>query len=406
MVIRVVLAGAGVSPRRRPSSFLAVAAVFAMQAAALAQEGQSPAPTPPPAAAQDPAAPAAPAVAPTPAATPVYGRVVADKVALRCWPGAVASPPVFEETLSKDQVVVVGRSENGFRAVHVPIGPIGYVNRKFTEAAADGQVKTKGTKVSFRFRPRSSEPPVSQLEDGVALHVVGEQDDWYRVRVPGIEAWVAEAEVQVGDQADPALAKSYAEWQQRQQSEVQKRLDEIAARVARAKQDEQDLLQVQQVQDAFRAEMNKPLAEQRYEPITETLDKLVATLDKESAGRAAIDSLKKRIETQRWLAEATAVRDSKPPVVDEPPAEKKDQLERFQAIGWLRYERRLGGPGVYFIEKGDQRQHVLACSSGRYDLALFVGREVGVNGPRRRPGTDAMSVLDVERLEVLGTTAR
>ena len=361
----------------------------------------SPAPVPPAASPQAPGDAAKPPIAAT-----TYGRVVVEAAALRCWPGAVAQPPVFEESLKKDQVVVVGRVENGFRAIVVPLGPLGYVSRKFTELGADGQLKTKGAKVSFRFRPRSSEPPVSQLADGTALHVIGEQDDWYRVRVPGVDAWVAEAEVQLADQTDPTLATSYLAWQQQNEAAVKARLEQIAAKAAQQAQDVVDLAAVQVVQDAFALELKKPLAEQNYAPLYEALDKLLPTLAAESGGRVAIDTLKKRMETQRWIAEATAARDSRPPVVETPAVDRKDPLEAFQASGWLRYENRLAAVGFYYLEKGGQRLCLLTCDTGRYDLAHFVGREISVNGPRRRPATDSLSVVDAERIRVLGTAAR
>jgi SH3-like domain-containing protein len=393
---------------------VAAAAVWLAACSLLAaQEGQKPAEPPPagtpapPTGATPPATPpAAPAVANAPSTQPTYGKIVAEQARLRCWSGAVAEPPVFEETLTKDQVVAVGRSENGFRAVLLPLGPLGYVSRKFTDASPDGRVKTKGTKVAFRYRPRSSEAPVAQLADGTELHVVGEQDDWYRVRVPGIEAWVAEAEIHVGDQAEAALAIQYAELQSRHEAEVKARLDAVAAKAARAAQDEVDLAAVQVVQDAYLKEMQKPLSEQQFDPLYTALDKLAATLATDSAGRSAIDALRKRMDTQRWIAEATVAVNQKPPQPNVPPPEKKDTLERFQSIGWLRYEGRLAGPGIYYLEKGGQRQYLLSCNTGRYDLALFVDCEVGVVGPRRRPQADSLSVLDVERIEVLGTATK
>ena len=100
------------------------------------------------------------------------------------------------------------------------------------------------------------------------------------------------------------------------------------------------------------------------------------------------------------------MRDSKPPRTEPPPPEQKDRLERFDSIGWLRYEPRLAGAGLYYLEKGGQRLHLLSCNTGRYDLALFVDCEIAVNGPRRRPVAESLSVLDVERLEVLGTASR
>lgn len=420
MVIRKVESAArGAAVRRVP--FVRACAFVACTVLAAAVAQTPPANTPPAPPAGQPApvvTPPAPTPTPTPATQPAqpapatatgttYGRVVVEQAALRCWSGAVAEPPVFDEVLTKDTIVVLGRSENGFRCVQLPLGPVGFVSKKFTESTPEGLVKTKGVKVAFRYRAKSSEAPVVQLDSGTQLHVVGEQEDWYRVRVAGVDAWLAEAEVQATDAADPAPAKLYAELQQKQEAEVKARLDAIAAQIAKQKQDEADVAAVQQIQDAFAAEQKKPLTEQKYAPIHEALDKLNASFGAESAGKAAVASLKKRVDAQSWIADATAVvREAKPPASDVPPPEKKDPLERFQSIGWMRYERRIAGPGVYYLEKGGQRQYEVACSTGRYDLGLFVDCEVAVLGPRRRPMTTAMSVIDVERLEVLGSPGK
>lgn len=376
--------------------------------APVAQEpvAQEPKPATPPATDAPKEAPKTTTEAPAAVGT-TYGRVVAETAPLRCWSGAVAQPPVFDEALTKDTVVVLGRSENGFRCVQLPLGPIGFVNKKFTETTPEGRVKSKGVKVAFRYRAKSSEAPVAQLENGTELHIVGEQDDWFRARVAGIEAWLAEAEVQATDAADPAPAKAYAELQQKHEAEVKARLDAIAAQIAKQKQDEADLAAVQAVQDAFLAEQKKPITEQKYAPLNESLDKLGASFGPDSAGKPEIAALKRRIEKQSWVADAVAVvREAKPPASDVPPPDKKDPLERFQSIGWLRYEARIAGAGVYYLEKGGQRQYEVACSNNRYDLGLFVDCEVAVIGPRRRPMTSAMSVIDVERLEVLGTAKK
>lgn len=349
------------------------------------------------------APPAVPAAEPQAAAPEHLGRIVAEQAALRCWPSLAAVPPVFEDVLAKDQVVALGRSENGFRQVLPPLGPIGYVSRKFAEADADGHVKTKGTKVAFRYRPRSSEAPVTLLEDATPIHVIEEQDDWYRCRVPGIEAWVAESEVKEGDATDAELLAGYAAWQQAQRQQVAARLDGIVEQKRLAAQNEVDLQQVQVIEQAFAQELTKAVGEQQFDPLDQALDKLTGTLAKESAAHPAVQALKKRIETQRWIAEATAVRDSKPEPLPLPPEPPKDELAKFQSIGWLRYERRLGGPGIYYLEKGGRRQCLVSCNSGRYDLSLFVDREIGLIGPRRHPATETLSVLDAERLEVLGS---
>lgn len=351
-----------------------------------------------------------PATAPTDKpqdAAPVYGRIVAESAPLRCWASAVATPPAYEDVLKKGQVVRLGRSQNGFREVMLPLGPIGYVSKRFTKAGDDGVVVTKGTKVAFRYRPRTSEAPVAQMPDATQLHVVALEDGWYRARIQGVEAWVAESEVQVVP-SDPDVVAASGELGKLMQAAVQVRLDAIAAEQKQKEQDDIDLEAVKVVEMAFRKEMAKSIDEQQFAPLQETLAKVIDDLTTDGVARIACAALQKRLETQQWIVEATAARNEKPPVSNPVPVKpvSKDRLERFESIGWLRYESRLTGPGIYYIEKGGRRQHLLSCNTGRFDLSLFVGREVGVIGPRRRPIAASLSMLDVERIEVLGAMRR
>jgi hypothetical protein len=192
------------------------------------------------------------------------------------------------------------------------------------------------------------------------------------------------------------------------QAAVQVRLDAIAAEQKRKEQDHIDLEAVKVVEMAFKKEMAKSIDEQQFAPLQETLAKVIDDLTTDGVARIACAALQKRLETQQWIVEATAARNEKPPASNPAPAKpvSKDRLERFESSGWLRYESRLAGPGIYYIEKGGRRQHLLSCNTGRFDLSLFVGREVGVIGPRRRPIAASLSVLDVERIEVLGAMRR
>jgi hypothetical protein len=289
----------------------------------------------------------------------------------------------------------------------LPLGPMGYVSKRFTKSGDDGVVVTKGTKVAFRYRPRTSEAPVAQMPDATQLHVVTLTDGWYKARVKGVEAWVAESEIQIVP-SDPSVVAASDELGKLMQAAVQERLDAIAAEQRQKEQDRIDLEAVKVVEVAFLKGMAKPIDEQRFAPLQKTLAKVVSDLESDGVARTACAALQKRLETQQWIVEATAARNEKPPISTAPPAKPvaKDRLERFESIGWLRYESRLAGPGVYYIEKGGRRQHLLSCNTGRFDLSLFVGREVGVIGPRRRPIAASLSVLDVERIEVLGAMRR
>jgi len=336
-------------------------------------------------------------------AAPVFGKIVAETAAVRCWASAVATPPKFEDVLKKDQVVQLGRSENGFREVLLPMGPVGYVSKRFTIENEDGSAMTKGAKVAFRYRPRTSEAPVSQMPDGTALHILSIEEGWCRVRVAGMEAWVAEAEVQVVP-SDPEVIAQHDAFAQATKAELDVRINAIAAEHKQKEQDRADLEAVKLVEVAFLKEMDKDLSDQNYVPLQGALAKVVDGLAEGGAGQLACAALQKRMKTQQWIVEASKITEEKPPVTNAVVKKPvKDRLKRFESIGWLRYESRLAGPGIYYIEKGGRRQHLLSCNTGRFDLSLYVGREVGVIGPRRTPIAETLSVLDVERVEVLGT---
>lgn len=391
------------APASRSVLFASLLAAFAVCA-----DAQAPGvPTPgvsTPATAKPAAKPSAAPTGNAQEAAPVFGKIVAESAAARCWASAVATPPKYEDVLKKDQIVRLGRSENGFRAILLPMGPIGYVSKRFTSEAEDGSATSKGAKVAFRYRPRTSEAPVAQMPEGTALHILSIEDGWCRARVAGMEAWVAEADVQVVP-SDPEIIAAHAEFAGLAKAEVQARLDKIATEHKQQEQDRIDMEAVKLVEDAFVREMAKPVEEQSYGPLQGALAKVVDGLVEGGAARTACAALNRRMETQQWIVDATATSKEKAPVTEAVIKEPvKDRLERFESIGWLRYESRLAGPGVYYIEKGGRRQYLLSCNTGRFDLSLYVGCEVGVIGPRRTPIAETLSVLDVERVEVLGSS--
>lgn len=331
-------------------------------------------------------------------------RVTAEQAPLYCWPSQVAEPPHYEDTLVKGQVVQVGRTEGDFVQVLLPLGPVGYVSKRFAVAGEDGRVRTKGSKVSYRFRTVTTEAPVLQLDEGTELFVVGEQGDWWRARLPAAESWLPAAQLEAGDPGDEVLAAGWAETKLRFEQEVSARLEAIAAERQRAEQQQADAAALQVVQDAFLQEQRKePLTEQNFKPLLAALDKVDATFAADSPAKADAARLRTRIQAQQWVVEATAAVEAPPVPAAEPApkAQPKDGLEPL-VIGWLRYERKLGSMGIFYLERGGLRQHHVTCSSGRYDLSMFVDCEIGVLGPRRAPSSEEFSTLDVERIEVLG----
>jgi len=363
-----------------------------------------------PAPGQAPAAsPQNPSSAPAPAdkdarPAPVLGQIQTAEARVLCWPSA--NSPAFEDKLKQGLVVALLPADAGFRRVLLPLGPVGFVHKKYVGEPQDGRVKTKGKGVSLRYRPRTGEAPVDTLKEGTELLIVAEKDgEWWQVRGAEIAAFVAEADVQVLAAPTPEQQAAVAELLQTEQAEVDGWLKAVADKQAQAAVDAEQTQKLAGLQERVRGEGQKNTAAQQWQPIAEAITTFAKELAAESPLQGNVKALQQSVENRKWVVEATAVRDTEPvPPKDLPQlqADVKDALDRFITVGWLRWERGLVGPGQFVIEKGDQRLYVVTCNNGRYDLAMFVGKEVGLIGPRRRPGTESMRVLDVEKIEVLG----
>lgn len=389
---------------RAVPSFLALV----IGATLFAQETPAPGSATPPAA-QDPAAtPSAPAAQPAaaPQGSPM-ASVLADAAKLRVWP--TQNSPAYEGSFGKGQTLKVGRVEAGFREVLLPLGPTGFVHKSFTHAPSpEGKVAVKSKSVAFRYRPKSGEAPITTLPEGAELWVVGEQDDWWKVRNPSLTAWVPEAEVQVFDTPPETMTLAWAEFEKVQAGEVGQRLEAIAKAEADKKEAQGRREEYAKLQDDFAKELKKQPREQQLAPIAAAADSLLAKAQQDELLKPMVEELKRRVGAQQWVVEATMVRDEQPKPVEGmrevPPAVVPDALDRFQAIGFLRWVKGITGPGRYVVEKGGKHLFEVTCQSGRYDLSLFVDFELGLIGSSRRPNFESLRVLDVEKIEVL--TAR
>lgn len=350
--------------------------------------------------------PQGPATQPAPA-TQGLATVLPASTKLRCFASPLGAQ--FDDTLAKGTVVAVGRSDNGYRQVLLPLGPAGYVHKDFATAPEQGKVKSKGTLVSFRYRPKAGEPPTAQLDDGTELVVVGELPEWWRVRCKTIDCWLPDAELEVAATATPELQAAHAahvaaaeqepqEWLAAQQRQLEQQQREAEAKAA-----------LQAVGKALAAELEKPVPEQDYAPIEQQLGELRQQLPEGSPLLPDLAVVEKRIKERKWVVEAMAAAKAEPQPLKDPPQvapEVHDPLEAFHAIGWLRWERGLTGPGRFLVEQGGRPLYVVTCNSARYDLAMFVNCEVALIGPRRRPELESLRVLDAEKIEVLSAVGR
>jgi hypothetical protein len=80
---------------------------------------------------------------------------------------------------------------------------------------------------------------------------------------------------------------------------------------------------------------------------------------------------------------------------------------RFVARGWIESET-IQGEKHYYVRWDGERKVEVACASGRYDLGMFEGYQVGLIGQTRRAATQLtleapamLSLIDASRIEVI-----
>jgi len=114
----------------------------------------------------------------------------------------------------------------------------------------------------------------------------------------------------------------------------------------------------------------------------------------EEIARLKNDAALQEVQRQKLLAEAQAQ-------LEEAALSQDPLWGRFQARGWLRRDENQ--PGRYLIQWAGRTAAEVTCGSGRYDLTLFEGSEIGVMGAMTRTASSVERPMriDVSRIEVL-----
>lgn len=114
----------------------------------------------------------------------------------------------------------------------------------------------------------------------------------------------------------------------------------------------------------------------------------------EEIARLKNDAALQEVQRQKLLAEAQAQ-------LEEAALSQDPLWGRFQARGWLRRDENQ--PGRYLLQWAGRTAAEVTCGSGRYDLALFEGSEIGVMGAMTRTASSVERPMrvDVSRIEIL-----
>ena len=345
---------------------------------------------------QDSGGPVAPSV------QPGFGRIEKAGTTLRCF--ATAHSPVYEETLAEGDVVeLTGEEQNGFRAIRLPLGVVGFVHKDFATIGDDGIVRSKGGRVAFRYRMVSREAPVLFVEDGSEFRLLAEDGDWLRIRAPKQPAWVP-ADAVVAFERNETVEAAWRSLGERQSQAVEAAVTARRARLAAATELEATRKRLAELGDTLKQEMLQPNAEQDYASLRDDLKKIADSLPADAPERRDAERMLAEIERQARALEMMRMVNETPPAatpIPGTPAPEANPLGGAES-GWLRVNRPLFGTPSIHIEKGGQVLFELECKSGRYPLEIFDGMEVAVRGTASRPDADRLRRLDVFRLEVLG----
>lgn len=334
-----------------------------------------------------------------------YARVIAKETQVRCF--ASDRSPVYDDRLVEGQVVIVGEQVGEYREIELPLGATGYVHKKFATDVGDGKIEAAAAQVSFRYRPKSSEVPALVMPKGTSLLYLGEEGEWWKVAHPGAPVYLPVSELQVMEEVNDTLVQSYKELEKtrlERWAEAVAELEEV--RLAAAK-----LLRQREELDALAARFQEMAADrgsvQDYGQLTGEVDVLIAVLPPESVERARAVGLQRAIEQEKLVAEAVAAIATEIRTVDRAAEilspEVSDPLARFDGSGWLHYDELEDGSDYYTLEKGGRVLFSIVCNSGRYDLTLFKGIEIGVRGVQSRPDSESFRQLDLMKIEILNT---
>ncbi|MCZ6598550.1 MAG: hypothetical protein O7B99_12985 [Planctomycetota bacterium] len=330
---------------------------------------------------------------------------------------------------AKGSIVAVHLDDEDWLEVEVPGGYAVWIfGRNLKETDEPDVYEVTATAVLLRPRPKSLEsyPLKQKLYPGDRARVIGRNDaklplaeDWVRVwSPPGVRAWIAAADVEpLPDGEDgkrlwaeamkslpppPAVEKTLAQRSQTpSEASAQQEVDRDkafrealeAARKLLESEGQKDQPDIAALRAAFEgARELAPSGAQAVEAQSGLGS--VAWLEEASALRVELELERKRVadELARGQAEIRERSKAKDPLGDV-----------FLSRGALERVVDPEGHARYYVRFGRKVVSELVCVSGRYDLDVYTGYEIGVRGMdlRSPAGAEGPDRIEVTRLEVL-----
>ncbi len=344
---------------------------------------------------------------------------------------------VLQVTGDTPLAVYAERAGTPYLKVAAPGGIKVWVFGKYlTESARPGWVEVSGSYINMRPRPQTQNSyPLGQLDRGDRLRFIKRQDatkpmseDWVQVySPPDTMGYVLAAETR----ALPAGASAAILWEAAVGQALTGRADVPVSTKkpiqAAAKQDPTTasaaagpgiyakLAEANATMDAALAPGAGPVD---YAGLYAMYQAILA-MGPDAPTRTLIDERTKRLDLHRDLAKMRADMEAESREREARLEGLRDQAEadlrsndplwgRFQTRGWLEQQNR-NGEKVYLIRWGADFLAQVQCSSRRYELGLYNGYEIGVQGVpvnSARVATGSYPLIDIDRIEVISARMR
>jgi hypothetical protein len=292
------------------------------------------------------------------------------------------------------------------------------------ETETSGRFTVTGNGVNMRPLASSgngSFPMMQRLYAGDMVRMVGRDDpsapfeeDWIQIRTPkGVHGWAPTSTIKPAPDPAQAGATWTGEW-----AEILEAMGAPQKTTTVTTGDEPTAPDTETEGDLVRARRMMNESPPRY---TEAKAIYSAVLAKAPSGSpvalsakngliqadayASIEELQRKLEKERVDREQREV--ERQAELDRRSSEDTPLKGRYDARGWVESRPMPNGEMAWYLRFGGKNSCRIQCTSGRYDVGMYEGYEVGVAGRMTNEAGAAQVSCDMRSIEVLsGRSAR
>ena len=289
-----------------------------------------------------------------------------------------------------------------------------------TETEISGKYKVNGNGVNMRPLPstaKDSFPLEQHLYLGDMVRMVGRKDpsalferDWIQIHTPqGVYGYTLSSALMAAPDATEAAATWEGEWRA------------ISAAMSGPKEtpkaDATDAPKAETEGQLVRAHRMMNESPPKYDEARELFEVVLMSAPQGGAiakaarngmnqadAYASIEALQRQLETERVEREREQA--ARAAELERRRTESTPLMGKYDGRGWIEMRKMRGGEMGWYLRFAGRDTCVVQCSSGRYDLSMFEGYEVGVIGRMTNDVGAVQPTCDIRSIEVLSGRPR